>query len=226
MKTPEDSGDYEDSTLYIFIDESGNFDFSERGTRHFVMAGVATLRPMESAAHLHSLRYRLLNHGHDISDFHASMDSQYVRNRVFQTFSRIEGIHAETIFATKNLLPENLRSSNALHARFGEILVDRILKSFPSNAYKSLVIIFDQAIPKSSHGPFHNSVKPILKELDKPFQLFSQSMNRDMNGQIADYVAWSNYVALERSEYRPWNSLKESLNPTAVGYPRGGKSKD
>jgi hypothetical protein len=30
-------------TLFVFIDESRNFDFSTKGTRHFVMARVAAL---------------------------------------------------------------------------------------------------------------------------------------------------------------------------------------
>jgi hypothetical protein len=36
-------------SLFIFIDESGNFDFSDKGTDHFVMACVATLSPLDSA---------------------------------------------------------------------------------------------------------------------------------------------------------------------------------
>lgn len=50
-------------TLFVFIDESGNFDFLEKGTRHFVMAGVAALAPLDSAAEMQALRYQLLAEG-------------------------------------------------------------------------------------------------------------------------------------------------------------------
>jgi hypothetical protein len=47
-------------SLFIFIDESGNFDFSDKGTDHFVMACVATLSPLDSARALDELIYQLL----------------------------------------------------------------------------------------------------------------------------------------------------------------------
>ena len=34
---------------YIFLDEAGNFDFSQNGTRYFVLTSVSTRRPF--AAH-------------------------------------------------------------------------------------------------------------------------------------------------------------------------------
>ncbi len=33
------------SNLYIFIDESGNFDFSPNGTQYFVLTSMCTLTP-------------------------------------------------------------------------------------------------------------------------------------------------------------------------------------
>jgi hypothetical protein len=59
-------------SLFIFIDESGNFDFSDKGTDHFVMAFVATLSPLDSARALDELRYQLLAEGKDVTYFHAS----------------------------------------------------------------------------------------------------------------------------------------------------------
>jgi len=32
-------------TLFIFIDESGNFDFSPKGTKYFILSAVSTLKP-------------------------------------------------------------------------------------------------------------------------------------------------------------------------------------
>ena len=45
-----------DNALFVFVDESGNFDFSALGTRHFVMSAVAATAPLESASILHNLR--------------------------------------------------------------------------------------------------------------------------------------------------------------------------
>jgi len=214
VKTPEDSGDYEDSTLYIFIDESGNFDFSERGTRHFVMAGVATLRPMESAAHLQALRYKLLSNGHNISNFHASPDSQVVRDVVFETFAGVRGVMTHVVHGCKDRVPKENRFDGGLHSMFALELLRDVLDAFKSSDYKRLVLIFDQALPIARQSTFRSSLKPLLKGLRKPFHLYFQSIRADMNGQIADYIAWSRYVALERGEMRPWDSLSMTLSPS------------
>ncbi len=43
-----------------------------------------------------------------------------------------------------------------------------------------------------------------------------------MNGQIADYVAWSKFVQLERNELRPWTSLTSTLQPSDFNIFRNG----
>jgi len=48
------------NVLYVFIDESGNMDFSDKGTKHFVLAALTTLQPLVSSSALQSLKYSLL----------------------------------------------------------------------------------------------------------------------------------------------------------------------
>ena len=38
------------NTLFIFLDESGNLDFSPKGTAHFVLAAVTALQPIQSSS--------------------------------------------------------------------------------------------------------------------------------------------------------------------------------
>ena len=49
--------------LYVFIDESGNFDCSPKGTKYFVLTGFVTYRPVWKRDALHQFRYTLLNKG-------------------------------------------------------------------------------------------------------------------------------------------------------------------
>lgn len=39
-----------EKTLFVFVDESGNLDFSPSGTNHYVLAAVATTNPLISAS--------------------------------------------------------------------------------------------------------------------------------------------------------------------------------
>lgn len=42
--------------LYIFVDESGNFDFSEKGTRFLTLTCIITERPFGFYKDLHEAR--------------------------------------------------------------------------------------------------------------------------------------------------------------------------
>lgn len=201
-------------TLFVFIDESGNFDFSSRGTNHFVMAGVAALAPLDSAAEMQALRYELMSNGRNVFGFHASEDPQIVRDQVFATFMGLENIKAHVIYGSKYLLPPELQSDSAFHTLFGGALIRHFLTAFDKADYEKIVVVFDQALTRKKQGDFHSVLKPELKALRKPFHLFFQPMMVDMNGQIADYVAWAKFVSLERNELRPWTSLEQSIRPT------------
>jgi hypothetical protein len=209
-------------TLFVFIDESGNFDFSEKGTRHFVMAGVAALAPLDSAAEMQALRYQLLAEGVDASSFHAAEDRQFIRDRVFQTFELIENVKVHAIFGDKHRAAPRLQSDSQLHALFGRALIRYFLRVFDASDYQRVVVVFDQALTKKKQGDFHGVIKPELKAMRKPFHIYFQKMVTDMNGQIADYVAWSKYVQLERRELRPWESLNASLRPSDFNIFRDG----
>jgi hypothetical protein len=47
-------------TLYIFVDESGNFDFSPTGTKYFILTLLTTMDPSRIGTYLMKLRYLLL----------------------------------------------------------------------------------------------------------------------------------------------------------------------
>ncbi len=51
--------------LFIFIDESGNFDFSNKGTKHLVLASYSTCRPEQNTIDFNKLKYELLSNGHE-----------------------------------------------------------------------------------------------------------------------------------------------------------------
>ncbi len=216
------SGNPVPDTLFVFIDESGNFDFSTKGTRHFVMAGVAALAPLDSAAEMQTLRYKLLSEGVDVPGFHAAEDRQFVRDRVFKTFESIENVKVHAIYGDKHRAAPQLQSDSKLHGLFGRALIKYFLRVFDSADYKRVVVIFDQALTKSKQGDFHGVIKPELKALGKPFHIYFQKMLTDMNGQIADYVAWSKFVHIERYELRPWDNLGISLKPSDFNIFRSG----
>lgn len=95
------------SATYIFLDESGNFDFKEGiGTRYFVICAMITKHPLRTHTLLHHLKYELLEEGCDIKHFHATSEQQAVRDRVFQAIQSDKSMEFHYVYADKHSLPE------------------------------------------------------------------------------------------------------------------------
>jgi len=52
--------------IYIFLDEGGNFDFSDKGTKFFTLTSVLKRRPFNMYGQLTELRFDLIESGLDI----------------------------------------------------------------------------------------------------------------------------------------------------------------
>lgn len=198
--------------IFLFVDESGDFDFGSSGSRHFVMAGVLSQNPPESARPLQDLRYRLLQEGWDISSFHASPDLQFVRNQVLNAITNIGGISTHVVFGAKEKLSPKLRTMEDMHSHFTTSLVKQFLQTQVVKASERLVVVIDQSLPPKKQAAFNSSIKPLFKQHQKEFHIYFQSMKTDHNGQIADYIAWSKFKQLERGESRPWDLLRQSIS--------------
>ena len=92
----------EGKTLYIFIDESGNFDFTPNGTKFFVLTAVSTTQPLEARDKFSKLRYELLSDGLNQEYFHATEDKQKVRDAVFATIKSLNDFEIDCVIAEKN----------------------------------------------------------------------------------------------------------------------------
>ena len=88
-------------TLFIFIDESGNFDFSPNGTKYFSISAISTLDPLGKEG-LEKIKYNLMENGNNIEYFHASEDEQFVRNIIYNFIENLEDIEIDSVIVQKN----------------------------------------------------------------------------------------------------------------------------
>jgi hypothetical protein len=193
--------------IYVFLDESGNFDFGPKGTPYFVLCGLLTFDPMGSSSPLQELRYTLLSEGLDIECFHASEDIQSVRNRAIESIRELPDIYLHTVYLEKKKTPAKYQFPPAIYALCGSALLRYILKTWNYNEYDRIIIVFDRALAKKDQEAFLKSVKPTLKGIGKRYYIYFHRTMADFNGQIADYAAWAKYISLTRGENRPLNEL-------------------
>jgi|SRR3989344_9135086 len=116
----------EQKTFYIFIDESGNFDFTPTGTKYFVLTAVSTLAPLKSRDELlrkvSELKYAewRMSQSEDYYlqpdyYFHASEDKQEVRDWVYAAIKGLDDFRVDAILAQKN------KTNPTLYTRFEAI---------------------------------------------------------------------------------------------------------
>lgn len=203
--------DSDKKILYIFLDESGNLDFTRKtgATTHYVLAAIHVLAPINTSQKLQQLKYSLLCEGADIEFFHASEDKQAVRDKVIDQLKTMAAdIKVNYIYAKKTKTHPKYQNNVAFYALLGKTLL-KYIASYKANGYDKIVIVFDKALTKREQKGFLGEVKPELKKIGKPYNIYFHQTLSDFNGQIADYFAWAKYVALERSEMRPSMALSD-----------------
>ncbi len=195
--------------LYVFVDESGNLDFSQKGTQHYVLAAVTARSPFESSNQLQRLKYELValgTSGESYQHFHASEDKQEIRDKVVGVINALNNIKVNYIIAEKCKTHPTYQNSK-FYALLGSALVKYILIVHKDSPYDKVIIIFDKALTNNERNNFLKVAKPKLKEIGKPYAIYFHQTMSDFNGQIADYFAWAKYVSLERNEKRPLESV-------------------
>jgi hypothetical protein len=71
------------ATLNIFIDESGSFDFTPKGSRYFILTALATVDCSTMLPEFFALKHEL-----GCEEFHATEDTQATRDRMYDLLER------------------------------------------------------------------------------------------------------------------------------------------
>ncbi len=186
--------------VFVFIDESGNLDFSDRGTRYFVLSAVVTDDPIHCGRELSTLTYEFLARGLiDQIPFHATENSRGTRKRVIETMCREHSCWAYSVTVEKAIVPHLLQTPGEFFAALGGTL-GQILVSALNTSHQPVVLLFDSTLTARQRSGFLKAVKPVLNSVGVQYRIAFRSVKDDPNGQIADYHAWSVFRAKEHAD--------------------------
>ena len=206
-------------TLFIFIDESGNFDFSPNGTKYFVLSAVSTLSPL-GKERLEEIKYELMKNGINLEYFHAAEDKQIVRNQVYSFIERLEDIEIDSVIVQKNKTNPSLYiSTKKKKSKKGEKLYTKALQNLlqyifcrydNSTKIDQVVVVLSSIFDANKRKLIEKTIKVYLKQIySKPFYLYFHENRSDKNTQIADYCCWAIYRKWTDGEIRPYNAVKK-----------------
>lgn len=218
-------------TLHLFIDESGNFDFSPSGTRFFALTVMSTIRPFDVSAPLLRLRYELLpnyacgpkaaEHGY----FHAAEDIQAVRDQVIAALLGTGGeIRVDSVIAQKNKTHPSLQQQPVeFYERLGEAVLRYALNRVEWHGYDHVVLVFSSLFDKKKRGILKQSFKSLIKQHARvPYALYFHNSKFDLCNQAVDYFGWAIYRRWESGDERSYNSIKHLIKSEFPIFERGG----
>lgn len=214
-------------TLYLFLDESGNFDFSSKGTKYFVVTALATYDPVIDRDQMLRLRYKLLQEGRNQEFFHASEDKQSVRDEVFQILAGIEDHYeVHSVIAEKNKTHPSLyreqymKGDKLIRRNTGIGLYQQLCQTLLTYVFngkgadiENIVVVLASLMEGEKGKVILKTLKQFLKEKypGVPFETYSHRSCADLNCQLADYCCWSIYKKWEDGELRPYEVIKKRI---------------
>ncbi|KKS92388.1 MAG: hypothetical protein UV68_C0046G0002 [Candidatus Collierbacteria bacterium GW2011_GWC2_43_12] len=226
-----------DDTLFVFIDESGNLDFSENGSRYYLFTAVSTTKPLDNRVLLHELKYKILCDNHDLEYFHATEDTQAVRNEFFSIVKSCSDFSVDSIIAQKNKTHPSLYQST--YEKKGKMitrttgdefyrincqtLLQYIFRRHNATKLNRIVVILSSIFTNDRNRAIVKALKTYLKTYTKlPFNIYFHDGRADINCQIADYCCWAIAVKWERNELRPIAEIQSKVKSEFEIFQKGG----
>lgn len=177
----------------MYFDEAGNFDFSPGGTKYFIMTCLMTTRPFAAHADLLEIKYDCLEAGLDLDRFHATVDRQAVRDRVFDVIgSCLKDFEVYAVIIRKNRTNPTLYDERKFYPLVFEWLTEYACPRSLGDA-DHVIAVTDRIPVAKKQGEVKQALKSAFKKNlgGCTYSLYHHESRSDLNLQIADYVCWA-----------------------------------
>jgi hypothetical protein len=211
----QDSNVEQKQSLYIFLDEAGNFDFSPSGTRCFVLTSLTKHRPFEAYKALTELKYDLIELGINLEYFHAAEDQQATRNRVFDIIAaHLAGVRIDSLIVEKRKTGPSLQTETRFYPEMLGYLLQYVVKGTNLKAVKEIVIVTDRIPIARKREAIEKAVKQTLTSIllgRMQYKIFHHESKSNMDLQIVDYCNWAIYRKWDREDKRSYDKIRKAI---------------
>ncbi|MDE0105002.1 MAG: hypothetical protein OXN89_21695 [Bryobacterales bacterium] len=129
---------------YIFLDESGNFDFGSSGTRYLVLTSVSILRPSPMWGRLDAYKYHCIQTGTDVECFHCYHGRWPVRSAVFNLIAEhLDNIRISCAVSEKEGFAPEMREDKRLYPWMLGFLLRHALSEELAAGAEGIIVITD-----------------------------------------------------------------------------------
>lgn len=212
--------------VYIFVDESGDMDFSIKGSNHYMFNFLVKTRPFQLHEYIASYRYELTERNLDpfvtqlldIEKFHACEDNRFIRQRMFEIISTFapEAVQVYSYILEKpKVHPEKRKEHSIFYVDNLMFAITKLLDKIQIN--RNFIIITDRL-------PVLANKKAQIKALKKGIEQYLKISNKDLrytihhhcsasssNLQIIDYIGWAINRKYEHNDSTYYEMIKQYL---------------
>ncbi|HYE33625.1 MAG TPA: DUF3800 domain-containing protein [Methylomirabilota bacterium] len=200
---------------YFFLDESGNLDFSPKGTRHFSLVCLSKVRPFEAYKDLVELKYDLAEEGTELEYFHAAEDRQLVRNRVFGIIAKhLEGVRLDALVVDKSKVAPASWPVERFYPNMVGRLLRRVIRATNPSGNTEILIYTDSVPVERKRNAIEKGIKEVLAEtlpIGVRYRIMHHASKSNLDLQIADYCNWAVFRAVERGDHRALAAIRRAF---------------
>ena len=201
---------------YIFLDESGNFDFSANGTRYFILTAVTARRPFHWRDALDDFKYDCIESGVRIEYFHCYNDSKRIRRAVFDLIApRSARVNIDYLVVDKSKVPSPMRDEARFYpAMLGHLLSLVVPIELESGDTEEIVIITDTIPVNRRRRAVEKAVQTTLASMlpsEVKYRILHHQSRSHYGLQIADYCCWAIFRKWERQDSIWFNQISSAV---------------
>ena len=202
-------------TVYIFVDEAGDMDFSSKGSKYYMFTFLVKTRPFNLHEYISNYRYTLLERNLDpinekrldIEAFHAHNDNKYIKNEIFNIISTFDENSVKGysyILEKPKVHPSKRKESDKFYIDNLNLAIHQLLDKLEID--KNFIIITDKLpIHKNKRkqvGALKKGIKEYIKvnDLNIRYDIFHHSSASSVNLQIVDYISWAIFRKYEHHQ--------------------------
>lgn len=209
---------------YIFLDESGNFDFRKSGTRYLVLTSVAMHRPFPISGQLDRYKYDCIENGTNIEFFHCYNDRKSTRHVVFDLIAtHLNNIRIHCVVVEKaRIAPARQTTSRMYRWMLGYLLRGALTAELDTGTDR-VVVITDtipvnkkrKAVEKSIQGAVARNQLPGVK-----YRILHHQSRSHYGLQVADYCCWAIFRKWEMEDSTWYDRIKLAVRRESNVYPK------
>ncbi|WP_438990693.1 DUF3800 domain-containing protein [Lentibacter sp.] len=205
-------------TLYIFLDEGGNFDFSPTGSKYFTLTCVSLYRPFTLHTVLDTYKYDLIEHRLDprieMEYFHCADDNKFVRGKVFSMLaSSVPHDSVDSVVIEKRKTGPALQPPEKFYPKMLSYLLKYAVEKAP-HGVGEVVVITDRIPVAKKRNAIEKAVKILLVSMlpaGTPYRVMHHSSRAHYGLQIADYFNWAIYRKWEQGDDRSHKTIAHQI---------------